>query len=131
MNCFKLILQDTNHNIVFDDVYSFVGEDASGSFSIRANHARFMTSLVMGLARFHLSDDRWQYIASPGALILFNENTLTLNCRHFFVDDDYMRISSALEKQLLSEETQLVSQKKSLRRMEEELFKRLWEMGRN
>lgn len=41
-----------------------------------------------------------------------------------------MRISTALETQLLEEESRLQAQKRSLRHMEEEVLKRLWEFGR-
>lgn len=131
MNSFTLILQDATQKAEYEGVNSFVGEDASGSFGILPGHARMMTSLVMGLSRFHIADQDWQYIASPGALIYFHDNTLTLSTRHFLIDADYMRISSALEKQLLEEEANLLTQKKSLRQMEEEVLKRLWEMSRS
>lgn len=130
MKSFTLELHDTSHAEQFADVTSFVGEDASGSFGILANHTRMMTVLVLGLARFRIAELAWQYIAMPGALLYFKNNHLTLSTRHFMIDEDYMRISQALEQKLLQEEIQLRQQKQSLRRMEEELLKRLWETGR-
>jgi len=130
MISFNFLIQDTSHTEHFEGVSSFVGEDDSGSFGILPNHARMMTSLVMGLSRFRIGEQNWQYIATPGALIYFYGNQLTLSTRHFFIDDDYMRISTSLQEQLLKEESQLHTQKQSLRRMEEEVLKRLWEMGR-
>jgi len=130
MKSFTLSLQDATHAEKYEGITSFVGEDTSGSFGILPNHDRMMTSLVMGLARFRIDDQDWQYIATPGALLYFNNDTLTLSCRHFFIDTDYMRISSALEEQLFEEEIQLQTQKQSLRHMEEEVLKRLWEVGR-
>ena len=130
MKSFTLTLQDATHAEKYEGITSFVGEDASGSFGILPNHDRMMTSLVMGLARFRIDDQDWQYIATPGALLYFNNDTLTLSCRHFFIDTDYMRISTALEEQLFEEEIQLQTQKQSLRHMEEEVLKRLWEIGR-
>jgi F-type H+-transporting ATPase subunit epsilon len=41
-----------------------------------------------------------------------------------------MRISHALQEELLTEEEQLHTMKQSLHRMEEEILNRLWEMGR-
>ena len=131
MKSFTLTLQDATHAEKHEGITSFVGEDTSGSFGILPNHGRMMTSLVMGLARFRIGDQNWQYIATPGAMLYFNNNTLTLSCRHFFIDTDYMRISTTLEEQLLEEEIQLQTQKKSLRHMEEEVLKRLWEVGRS
>lgn len=130
MNTFTLSLQDATHTEIFEGVSSFVGEDASGSFGIMANHARMMTSLVMGLSRFRLAAKDWSYIATPGALVYFHDRKLVLTTRHFLIDSDYMRISTALEKQLLREELYLQEQKRSLRHMEEEVLKRLWEVGR-
>jgi len=130
MKSFILLLQDAAHTKQYEGITSFVGEDASGSFGILPDHARIMTSLVMGLARFRIVDEDWQYIATPGALLYFQDNQLVLCCRHFLIDSDYTRISIALEEQLLEEESQLHNQKQSLRRMEEEVLKRLWEIGR-
>jgi F-type H+-transporting ATPase subunit epsilon len=130
MNVFNLKLQDATHIEQYEGINSFVGEDASGSFGILPGHARMMTSLVMGLSRFRIGEQDWQYIASSSALLYFYNNTLTLTCRHFLIDTDYMRISIALEQQLLEEESHLHAQKQSLRRMEEEVLKRLWELGR-
>jgi len=130
MKTFTLQLQDSTRAQEIRTVTSFVGEDASGSFGIFAGHARMMTSLVIGLARFRIDNQEWQYLALPGALLYFHDNILTLSTRHYLLDNDYMRISEALQRQLLSEEENLHSMKQSLHRMEEELLKRMWEIGR-
>ena len=130
MKSFTLSLQDATHVKEYTGVSSFVGEDDSGSFGILPDHARLMTSLVMGLSRFRFDKQDWLYIATPGALAYFQNNNLILTTRHFLIDADYVRISTALEKQLLKEELYLNAQKRSLRHMEEEVLKRLWEFGR-
>ena len=130
MKGFTLRLQDATHAEEIANVTSFVGEDASGSFGVLAEHARMMASLVTGLARFRIGEDDWQYLAVPGALVYFHDNVLTLSTRRYLLDDDYMRISTALQEQLLTEEEKLHKMKESLHRMEEEVLKRLWEMGR-
>ena len=127
---FTLCLLDTVHATERDDVVSFVGEDASGSFGLLADHERFATCLVFGLSRFRTEDGAWLYIAMPGGVLYFANNRLTISGRHYIVDRDYERISDVLHTQLLAEETQLQSLKKSLHSMESELFKRLWEAGR-
>jgi len=111
-------------------VTSFVGEDASGSFGILAGHARMMATLMIGLARFRTGDGTWQYLALPGAVLYFHDNVLTLSTRRYLQDSDYMRISEALQQQLLAEEEDLHVLKESLHRMEEEILKRLSELGR-
>jgi len=111
-------------------VTSFVGEDASGSFGILAGHARMVTSLLIGLARFRSADGPWRYLALPGAVLYFHDNVLTLCTRRYLLDDDYLRISQALQQQLLAEEEKLHTMKESLQRMEEAVLKRLWEADR-
>ena len=130
MNSFTLNLQDATHKEEITQVSSFVGEDSSGSFGILADHARFMTSLLVGLARFRIGNENWQYLALPGAVLYFCDNVLTLNTRHYLVDDDYMHISQALQQQLLEEEKKLQTIKVSLSHLEEEVLKHLWKMGR-
>ncbi len=130
MKTFTLRLQDATHAQEITGVTSFVGEDASGSFGVLAGHARMMTSLVIGLARFRVGKQAWQYLALPQAVLHFHNNLLTLSTRHYLLDDDYMRISAALQQQLLAEEEKLHTMKASLHHMEEEVLKRLWQMGR-
>lgn len=123
-------LQDATHAEVVRDVTSFVGEDSSGSFGIQARHARMMASLAFGLARFRTLSSEWRYIAMPGALLYFHDGTLTLNTRHYVIDDDYRRIGRVLREKLRAEEAEFESVKDSLRRMEEEALRRLWRLGR-
>ena len=130
MKTFTLALHDATRSEEIRDVTSFVGEDASGSFGILAEHARMMTSLIIGLARFRIGEGTWRYLALPGALLYFHDNVLTLSTRRYLLDDDYMRISKALQEQLLAEEEKLHTMKESLHHMEEEVLNRLWKMGR-
>lgn len=130
MKSFTLLLQDATQSEEVEGVTSFVGEDASGSFGILAGHARMMTSLIIGLARFRIGEDTWRYLALPGAVLYFHDNVLTLSTRRYLLDNDYMRISQALQQQLLTEEEKLRTIKESLHHMEEEVLQRLWEMGR-
>lgn len=130
MTAFSLKLQDATHSQVIGDVSVFVGEDSSGSFSLLANHARFVTVLTVGLARFRCAGDNWQYLALPGAVLYFDANVLTVSTRRFLLDDDYRRISDALQQRLLREEEELHTMKESLRRLEDEFLRRMWEVSR-
>jgi F-type H+-transporting ATPase subunit epsilon len=127
MNTFTLLLQDAFRSEHFDNTCSFVGEDASGNFGILPHHGRMMTILVVGLARFRVTDSDWQYLAVPGAVLYFKDNVLTLSTRRYFRDNDYTRISMSLQQKLLAEEDQLRATRHSLRQLEESLLKRLWE----
>jgi F-type H+-transporting ATPase subunit epsilon len=126
---FTLVLQDATRTEEITGITSFIGEDITGSFGILAGHARMMTSLIIGLARFSVGEGSWQYLALPGALLYFRNNTLTLSTRRFLRDDDYMHINAALQQLLVTEEEKLHTMKESLHRMEEEMLKRLWEMS--
>ena len=130
MRTFTLRLQDATHAQQIDGVTSFVGEDASGSFGILAGHARLIAALVIGLARFRVGEQPWTYLALPGAVLYFDAEVLTLSTRRYLIDDDYRRVSQALQQQLLIEEEGLHSMKESLHRMEEEVLRHLWEMSR-
>lgn len=130
MKSFTLRLQDATRSEDIGGVTSFVGEDASGSFGIQAGHARLMAILKIGLARFRVGEGSWTYLASPGAVLYFHGNTLTLSTRRYLLDEDYMRISRALQEQLLAEEETLQAMKESLHQMEQAILRRLWELGR-
>jgi F-type H+-transporting ATPase subunit epsilon len=121
MTGFTLHLQSATQYEALEQVASFVAEDDSGSFGIQAGHARMMASLRFGLARYRSGEQPWQYLALPGALLYFVDNQLFLNTRHYVRDDDYERINAVLREQRIKE---------SLRRMEEEMLKRLREMQR-
>ncbi len=130
MSGFKIVLRDSVHGETIEGVSDFIGEDASGSFGLRARHARLMTTLVFGLARFRVAGQAWQYLAVPGALVYFADNTLMLSTRRYLLDDNYERISTALMQQLLQEEEALHATKHSLHRLETEMLRRMWELRR-
>ena len=131
MKTFTLLIQDATHAEKIDGLSSFVGEDKSGSFGLLADHARFMTTLLMGLARYRIGNKPWQYLAQPGAVLYFQNNLLTISTRHYFRDENYMHISSDLQQKLLAEEEELHSVKHSLQHMEKEVLKHMWELHRH
>ena len=130
MKTFVLRVLDSGGQKEFTDVVSFVGEDASGSFGILGGHERLITSLLTGLARFRTASSDWQYVAVPGAILYFDEDVLSVCTRRCLVGDDYERISAALREQILAEESKMAAMKQNLHRMEEEVFRRLWELGK-
>ncbi len=130
MNGYTLQIFDSRKSAKVEGVTSFIGEDESGSFGILAGHVRFMTVLVLGLARYRCGEKPWQYLALPGAVLYFADNVLSLVCRHYLVDENYDRISKRLSEELIAEERQLREVRQSLISMEEALLKRMWEMQR-
>jgi len=138
MKTFTLIVQDPTKITPFENVCAFVGEDATGRFGIRAGHARFMTALQLGLARFQqteesqqaCSESDWWYLGTSNALLDFKDNTLTISTQHFLVDCDYQTISKSLQVSMRQEAEQLTQQKQSFRHIEEQVLKRVWELNR-
>ncbi len=131
MKTFVMHIQSATQYELIDRVTSFVGEDQSGSFGILARHARMMTALNYGLARYQVKDGSWRYLAFPGGILYFTNNNLYISTRHFLSDTDYQRISAGLLEQLLKEESDLQVIKDSLCHLEQEMFRRLWQMGRD
>ncbi|MEQ1486155.1 F0F1 ATP synthase subunit epsilon [Methyloglobulus sp.] len=130
MSSFVMNLYDATDELTIEDASAFVGMDASGSFGIQANHARFMTTLVFGLARFRQQSKSWQYLALPGGVLYFKDNILTVSTRHFLIDTDFDRISTLLAQQLIAEEDNLRATRLSLHRMEQAMLKRMVSLQR-
>ena len=128
MNTFSLQLYDVTQQQRIENVTSFVGEDANGSFGLQAHHARFMSILVFGLFRYRLQNDNWYYLALPGGVLYFNDNELSISTRHFLIDNDFERISDLLKQQLLAEEEILTATRSSLQKMEQSMLLRLWNL---
>ena len=131
MNGFGILLQDATHSERFDEVASFVGEDSSGSFGILPGHGRLMTILDFGMARFRRPDGVWCFIALPGAVLSFADNELVISTRRYLWDTDYRRIGRALADELRREEEDLGAIRESLRRLEQEMLKSLWNLERS
>ncbi len=92
MRTFTLELQDAAHSERIEGVTGFVGEDRSGQFGIRAHHERMMTLLSFGLARFCVGEQAWEFLALPGGLLHFADNTLTIATSHYLRDTDPERL---------------------------------------
>jgi len=122
------------HDSVFvrrvDKVSSFVGEDASGRFGLRAGHVRFMTCLEYGLCRFSTVDGVWHYLAIPGGVLYFFNNVLSLYARRYFLDTDYERILETLEHDLMADERNLETIRQSIDRLEKAVLQRIIELGK-
>lgn len=130
MNTFRIMIRDNSRSETIDGVASFVAEDASGSFGLLAGHARLMTSLVFGLARFRTRTGPWQYLAMPGAVLLFDDNVLNLNTRRYLLGGDYEAMSSALVEKLALEERSLMEMKRTLHQIETHVLKQMLEMNK-
>lgn len=125
-----LHLQSATQYERIENVSSFVAEDDTGSFGILPGHARLLTVLTTGLARFRVADRPWEFIAVPGAVLYCRDNDLHVCARRYLRDPDYQRIGTALREQLQTEEQTLQQLRQRLHRLEEEMLKRLWRLRR-
>ena len=130
MSGFTLHLYAADRYERIDEVASFVGEDASGSFGLLPRHDRFMTVLTFGLSRLRRADGAWEYLGLPGGVLYFMDNELRLSTRRYLRDTDPRRIAQALAGELLEEEQAMGETRRKLHRLEAEMFKRLVELGR-
>jgi F-type H+-transporting ATPase subunit epsilon len=130
MKGFTLRLQAADRSEEIGDVVSFVGEDASGRFGILGRHDRFMTVLAYGLARYRRGDGHWEYLALPGGVLYFVGDTLYVTTRHYLRGPDARRVGEALTRELREEEQALADMKDKVRRLEEEMLRRLLEAAR-
>lgn len=130
MSTFTLLLFDINQQCHYDNVHSFVGRDRSGSFGIQAGHETFVTCLQPGLARFRMADECWHYIAQPGAVILFQDQTLQLSTAQFLLSDERETLVSQMDAQWQELDQQLGSTKRNIAQVEQALARKIWEMNR-
>ncbi|MCP9448204.1 MAG: hypothetical protein NNA22_11640 [Nitrospira sp.] len=130
MNTFTLHLQDAVRTERIEDVVSFVGRDSSGSFGILAGHERLITVVEFGLARFRRVDQPWEYLALPEAVLYATGDDVMICTRRFLRDDNYERIARELDERLRVEEVELRGIKDRVHRLQEELFRRLWQLRR-
>lgn len=128
MASFTLNLLASTQAQRFENVQSFVGEDASGYFGMQAGHIDFMTMLVFGMARFRLANEPWQYLALPSGLASFQANELTISTRYFLIDTDFDKISKLLDQRALKEQETMRSTRESLQCMELMVFKKIREL---
>jgi F-type H+-transporting ATPase subunit epsilon len=128
MSTFVIQLQSSILSETISDIVSFVGEDASGSFGIMAGHERIMTCLEFGLAWFRYQDREIEYLALPGGVLYFVDNSLIINTKHYLRSKNYQEIASALEQKLFEEEQSISDLKDILHNLDKGILKHLREM---
>ena len=130
MTAFVLTLHSATQRERITDVSRFIGEDESGQFCLLAHHARMVTVLVYGVARYSVGDDDWRYVALPGGVLHFAGNELHIATRRYVQGPDFEAISRALSEQLMIEEKHLKSFRENLNQLEQQMLRKLWQMER-
>jgi F-type H+-transporting ATPase subunit epsilon len=108
-----------------EDVVSFIGTDASGSFGILARRERFVTMLSWGACRFQTSGGRRSYVATPGGALSFDAGLLRIATTRFFLGDDYASLLQRLAERMRAEADDTKAVRQVLRELDSELLRRL------
>jgi len=130
MRTMTLQLRHSTGSERFDNVTSFVGEDASGSFGLLPGHVRMMTALTVGLVRFRIGEAEWHYLALPGGILSGGGDQLTLCTRRYLHDTELRRMGTLLAELQRADQEALGGIRESLHRLEEEMLRRLREIER-
>ena len=78
-----------------------VGEDDSGSFGILPEHARMMTLLVFGLARFRVTGQHWDILGFAGRSGLFRRWPTLFQYQRYLRGKDYESLSAPLRNEFV------------------------------
>jgi F-type H+-transporting ATPase subunit epsilon len=119
----ELSAEDASERI--DNVVSFVGADASGSFGILPRRAPLATTLAWGLCAFRTADDERHYLAVPGGVLLFTNGVLHLATRRYVREDDPQRIVERLTQEMQREQESTRAVHELLRNLDRELLRHL------
>lgn len=128
MKTFRLHLMSPQKEEWIEDAVSFTARDLSGSFSLLADAARRMTVLTFGLAQVRTAGEKTEYLALPGGLLYFLRNEIRLAATNYVRDSSYETITAALNRDIQKGEAEILETKKSIRRLDDEILKRLLRM---
>ena len=113
-----------------EDIASFVGEDASGSFGLLPGHAPMATVLESGLARFRTATGPWQYVAAPGAVLRLAADGLHYTAHRYLRGDNPDALREALRAAHAAQAQETHEIGRSVHRLEQEMMRRLWLLSR-
>ncbi|MDD2462621.1 MAG: hypothetical protein PHI97_01360 [Desulfobulbus sp.] len=131
MRTFRCRVQDFSHQWESQEALSFIGQDPSGSFGLQAHHETFVTCLRPGLARVHVAEKGWVYIAQPGSVVVFRANVFCLTTSQFILSWERDQLIAHMEEAWQSAHTDVQHTKVSYVQLEQALTKKLWEMNRH
>lgn len=127
MKTFRLQLLSPMAAEEIGNVESFMGRDSSGSFGILAGAERRVTALTFGLAQF-IRGGAAEYLALPGGVLHFAGDEMKIATTHYLRSPDRQAVLEALDKKIRLQEEGIREVKQSLKRLDEEILKRLSRM---
>ena len=88
MNTFSLTIATPDGNRFQDDVYALFLRGAEGDLAVMAGHTPFITSVMAGQCRLHLTDDTERSATLDGGLLTVSADAVTLLSGSFRWDDE-------------------------------------------
>jgi F-type H+-transporting ATPase subunit epsilon len=128
MRTFAVTLLDGHGAESFGSVARFIAADASGSFGLLAGHARIVSVLRYGLARFIDSAGNWHYLALPGGVLRFADGRLQLSTVRYFLGGDRSKIVEQLASAMARADSDVRTARATLDEIEHSLMRRLIEL---
>lgn len=130
MRSFSLVLSDSTQAEHFDAVTQCIAADDTGSFGILAGHEHMVAVLRYGLLRFLDTTNVWHYAATPGGVLRFAGNQLTVVTSRYFLGDDKEALVAQLEEEMTREDSDIYNARAMLAQIEQTLMKRLSELSK-
>ena len=128
MRTMRVRLLDNESLEEMDDVILIAAADGSGSFSILPGHIPFMTMLDSGLVRIRHQDGSEDYLGQPGGLLEVRPEGVSITTRRLFRGPDAAALEQALQSSLDREESRLRTARATLKHMEDEVLRRIFEL---
>lgn len=126
MRTFVVEIASAHRSERIEDAVAFGGRDASGSFSLLAGHARFVTTLVRGIARIVVRDGPPRWLAFDGGALRFSDNRLAIGTPRWFDGPDHRALREAFAAELARADIAERRMREHVAHLEEALNRRLW-----
>jgi len=130
MRTLPVTLLDNESSSDLTGVVALRAEDASGGFTILPGHIALLTILTPGLVRLGYENDEQEFVGQPGSLLRVEAGSVTLTSRRLFRGKDADAVLELMRHQLADEESRLRSTRATLKHMEDEILRRIFEMDR-
>ena len=88
MNTYKLTIATPDGTQFQDEVYALFLRGADGDLAVMAHHTPFITSVMAGACRLHLTDDTERSATLDGGLLTVSAEAVTLLSGSFRWDDE-------------------------------------------
>lgn len=129
MNEFECFIFTPQGTLQESHLVSFVGRDATGSFGIRPKRFSFTTILEYGITKMKNSKGDQIYYAIAGGALEFRKEKLTIVTSYAVKSAEIEGLADELEAYITAERTRSDKIKLSIKKLDEEILKRLHKMG--